>query len=47
MVISDGLDSAEVLGLWRALVGIPEIDRPDLAALADNPLAPRFGGLLG
>ena len=47
VVISDGLESAEVLGLWRALVGIPEIDRPDLAALADNPLAPRLSGLLG
>ena len=33
--------------LWRALTGVPELDRPDLAALTDNPLAPRRGGLLG
>jgi G3E family GTPase len=45
VVISDGLDSAEVEHLWRALVSIPEIDRPDLAALTENPLAPRRAGL--
>jgi G3E family GTPase len=45
VVISDGLESADVESLWRALVGTPEIDRPDLAALTENPLAPRLGGL--
>jgi G3E family GTPase len=45
VVISDGLESADVEALWRALLGIPEIDRPDLAALTENPLAPRRGGL--
>ena len=47
VVIVDGAPRAEVEALWRALTGAPEIDRPDLAALADNPLAPRLGGLLG
>ena len=45
VVISDGLESADVESLWRALVGTPEIDRPDLAALTENPLAPKLGGL--
>jgi G3E family GTPase len=31
--------------LWGAFTGAPE--GPDAAALADNPLAPRLGGLLG
>jgi len=31
--------------LWGAFTGAP--DGPDAAALADNPLAPRLGGLLG
>jgi hypothetical protein len=30
-------------GLLRAFLGTPEIDRPDRAALYDNPLVP-FGG---
>ena len=47
VVISDGLESEAVERLWRALTGVPELDRPDLAALTDNPLAPRRGGLLG
>jgi G3E family GTPase len=47
VVISDGLDSADVERLWRALTGAPDIDEPDLAALTENPLAPRRGGLLG
>jgi G3E family GTPase len=45
VVISDGLETADVEGLWRALVGTPEIDRPDFSALTENPLAPRLGGL--
>jgi len=45
--IVDGLPETEIAALWRALRGIPEIDRPDLAALTDNPLAPRSGGLFG
>jgi G3E family GTPase len=47
VVISDGLHPAEIERLWRALMGAPEIDQPDLAALTENPLAPRRGGLLG
>ena len=46
VAIVDGLTSSEVQTLWRALTLTPEIDRPDLAALLDNPLAPRHGGLL-
>jgi G3E family GTPase len=45
VVISDGPETADAEGLWRALVGTPEIDRPDFAALTENPLAPRLGGL--
>jgi G3E family GTPase len=33
--------------LWAALARAPRVDAPDLVALADNPLAPRAGGLLG
>jgi G3E family GTPase len=47
VVIVDGIADAEVDALWSALIGAPEIDRPDLAALVDNPLAPRPGGLFG
>jgi len=47
VVIVDGLAESEIAALWRALRGVPEIDRPDLAALSDNPLAPRRGGLFG
>lgn len=47
VVISDGLQGGEIERLWRALTGVPEIDRPDFAALANNPLAPRSGGLFG
>ena len=32
--------------LWDALTGVAAPDAPDWAALADNPLAPRAGGLL-
>jgi G3E family GTPase len=47
VVIVDGVAEAEIAALWRALRGMPDIDRPDLAALTDNPLAPRAGGLFG
>ena len=33
--------------MWRAFSGEPAPDTPDAAALAENPLAPRAGGLLG
>ncbi len=45
VAIVDGLTPSDVSALWRALTLAPEIDRPDLAALIDNPLAPRRGGL--
>jgi len=41
------LDEGFVQGLYGALVNHPAPDRPDAQALADNPLAPRPGGLLG
>ncbi|MGD0639352.1 MAG: GTP-binding protein [Roseiarcus sp.] len=47
VVIVDGVERAVVDRLWRALSGVPQIDAPDLAALVENPLAPRPGGLLG
>jgi G3E family GTPase len=43
VVISAGLESETVHRLWRALTGAPGIDEADLA---ENPLAPRRGGLL-
>jgi G3E family GTPase len=46
IVISDGLETEAIERLWRALTGGPEIDRPDWTAIAENPLAPRRGGLL-
>lgn len=36
-----------VQGLWNAFLGQPAPDRPDAAALTDNPLNPAKGGLLG
>jgi G3E family GTPase len=39
--IVNDLDRAYVEGLWNAFLGKPQIDRPDAAALADNPLALR------
>ncbi len=45
VAIVDGMAPSEVATIWRAVTGAPEIDRPDLAALLDNPLAPRGGGL--
>ena len=38
------IDPATVNGLFRAFLGVPAIDRPDGAALVDNPLVP-FGGV--
>jgi G3E family GTPase len=35
------LDETFVRGLWDALAGVPQVDRPDAAALADNPLSLR------
>lgn len=47
VTIVDGIDARAMARLGAALSGRPQIDAPDLAALADNPLAPRRGGLLG
>jgi G3E family GTPase len=46
VLVVDGLDRAAIDRLWAALSGAPRIDAPDLAALADNPLVARHGGLL-
>ena len=47
VLIVEGVAAREVETLWAALTRSPRIDAPDLAALTDNPLAPRAGGLLG
>jgi G3E family GTPase len=47
VVIVDGVDPKAMARLGAALSNRPRIDTPDLAALSDNPLAPRLGGLLG
>jgi G3E family GTPase len=47
VVIVDGVERAAIDRLWGALSGEPQIDAPDFAALSENPLAPRLGGLLG
>ena len=47
VIIVDGADPRAVAALGEALSSRPRIDAPDLAALTDNPLAPRRGGLLG
>ncbi|WP_152045031.1 CobW family GTP-binding protein [Aureimonas psammosilenae] len=39
VVIGDGLDEAYLRDLLAAFTGDPRIDRPDQAALTDNPLA--------
>jgi G3E family GTPase len=39
--IVDGLDRPFVERLWDAFLGRPSIDRPDAAALSDNPLSLR------
>ncbi|ARN83021.1 CobW family GTP-binding protein [Methylocystis bryophila] len=41
------LEERFVSGLYAAFAGAPAVDAPDPAALLDNPLAPREGGLLG
>jgi G3E family GTPase len=41
------LDESFVSQLYHAVAGVPAPDTPDRAALADNPLAPKKGGLLG
>ncbi len=41
--ITRDLDEAFVRGLWDALSGVPRVDAPDAAALADNPLSLRGG----
>ena len=42
--ITRDLDPTTVSGLFDAFLGVPRIDAPDAAALADNPLVP-FGGV--
>ena len=46
VVIGEGI-AAPAQRLWDALTGAIAPDAPDLAALADNPLTTRSGGLLG
>jgi G3E family GTPase len=46
VVIADGVAPERIEALWAALTGAPRLDAPDLAALADNPLAPKRAGLL-
>jgi G3E family GTPase len=46
VLIVDGLERRSVDRILAALSGAPQIDAPDLAALAHNPLAPAPGGLL-
>ena len=46
VIIADGVAPARIEALWAALTGAPQLDAPDLAALSDNPLAPKRGGLL-
>ncbi len=40
VVIVDDLPREPIERLWNAFAGRPEVDRPDAAALVDNPLAP-------
>jgi G3E family GTPase len=44
--IGEGIEPGEIERFWMAIIGEPSIDQPDRAALFDNPLAPRYGGLL-
>jgi hypothetical protein len=39
--IVDDLERETVEALWNAFLGKPGIDRPDAAALSDNPLSLR------
>jgi G3E family GTPase len=41
VLIVDDLEKSTVEALWDAFLGKPQIDRPDAAALADNPLSLR------
>jgi G3E family GTPase len=41
------LEERFVTGLYKAFAGEPALDTPDLAAVMENPLAPKGGGLLG
>ncbi len=41
------LEERFVSGLYAAFAGEPALDAPDAAAVRNNPLAPRQGGLLG
>jgi len=44
--ITEGLEPSTIQRFWSALVGEGAIDAPDRAALLDNPLVVRAGGLL-
>jgi len=39
VVIADGVESQEILSMFHAITHHPTIDRPDLVALTQNPLA--------
>jgi G3E family GTPase len=47
VMIVEGVPAATIDRLWAALTHTPAIDAPDMAALANNPLRPSRGGLLG
>jgi G3E family GTPase len=40
------MDPAFIEQLWKAVANLPTVDTPDAAALSDNPLRVRGGGLL-
>jgi G3E family GTPase len=47
VVIARDLDPDLLARIYDALAGMAVVDTPDAAALTDNPLAPKRGGLLG
>ncbi|WP_020187954.1 GTP-binding protein [Methylopila sp. 73B] len=47
VAIGEGLEPDLLAKLYAAFAGRIAPDRPDRAAMTDNPLAPRAGGLLG
>ena len=47
VIVGDGLPEGLVEKLYLAFAGASAPDTPDAAALTDNPLAPKPGGLLG
>jgi len=47
VAIGEGLEPDLIAKLYAAFAGRIAPDRPDRAAMSDNPLAPRAGGLLG